>query len=218
MQSGGLHIEGTDMHRNMIVRCGYGVAILGWLTVAAVLAQPEDRRTFFTFSAPVEVPGVALPPGKYIFRIVNPRIGRNVVQVASADGSKSYALFFAIPAERPTPPSEPELRFMETPEGTPPAIQTWWHPGDTIGREFIYPKEQARRLAKKASAPVLTTQRDTTTAAQTNTDDLVRISSSGQESPVNPGTKPTASAPTGKAQQGEKAPQSISVIESPKAP
>jgi hypothetical protein len=205
------------MHRKIIVDCGYAVAVLGWLTVATVSAQPADKRTFFTFSAPVEVPGVALPPGKYIFRIVDPNSGGKVVQVLSADGTKPYAMFFSIPAERLTPASEPEIRFMETPAGVPPAIKTWWYPGETIGREFIYPKEQARRLAKNASAPVLTTQRQTTTAEQTNTDDLARISSSGQESVVSPGSKPTASAPGGKAQQGEKAPESIS-IKPPQAP
>jgi hypothetical protein len=100
---------------------------------------------------------------------------------------------------------------METPEGTPPAIKTWWHPGERTGREFIYPKEQARRLAKSATEPVLTTQRQTTKADETNTPDLSRISSSGVESAVNAGGKPTPSAPGGAAQQGEAAPSSISI-------
>jgi hypothetical protein len=106
---------------------------------------------------------------------------------------------------------------METPEGVPAAIKTWWYPGETIGREFIYPKEQARRLAKNASAPVLTTQQQTTAAGQTNTDALARLSSSGQESPVKAGDKPTPSAPSGRAQEGEAAPESIS-IKAPKVP
>ena len=120
-------------------------------------------------------------------------------------------MFLPIPAERLTPASEPELRFMETPEGVPQAIKEWWHPGETIGREFIYPKEQAQRLAKKASAPVLTTQRPTTTPDQTNTDDLTRISSTGQEQVVGTAGKTAPSAPRGKAQQGEKAPETITI-------
>ena len=68
------------MHRKIVVRCGYLVAALGWITVAILSAQPADKRTFFTFSGPVEVPGVALPPGKYIFRIVDPDSGGKVVQ------------------------------------------------------------------------------------------------------------------------------------------
>jgi hypothetical protein len=58
---------------------------------------------------------------------------------------------------------------------------------------------------------VLTTQRQTTTTEQTNTPDLSRISSSGGESVVNAGSKPTASTPGGAAQQGEVAPSSISI-------
>ena len=202
------------MRRTIILRCGYAVAVLVWLSVATISAQPLDKRTFFTFSGPVEVPGVALAPGKYLFRIAEPETG--VVQVLSADGTKAYAQFLSIPAERPTPPSEPELRFMETAEGAPPAIQTWWHAGETIGREFIYPKEQAGRLAKNATEPVLTTQRQTATPKETTTTDLSRISSSGGESVVSAGSKPAPSAPRGKAQTGEAAPASIVIVIKPR--
>jgi hypothetical protein len=205
------------IRNSIVVGVGYSVLLLGAFTLAILSAQPLDKRTYFTFSAPVEVPGVALPPGKYMFRIVDPNSGGRVVQVVSADGTKAYAMFFTIPALRQTPADKPEIRFMETPEGVPPAIKTWWYPGETIGREFIYPKEQARRLAKNASAPVLTTQQQTTTAEQTNTDALARLSSDGQETPVKAGDQPTASVPTGKAQEGEAAPESISVKE-PKVP
>ena len=205
------------MRNKIIVTSALSGAVLGWITVAILSAQPLDKRTFFTFSAPVEVPGVVLPAGKYIFRIVDPNTGGKVVQVVSADGAKPYAMFFSVPAVRLTPAEEPEIRFMETPEGAPPAVKTWWNPGETIGREFIYPKEQARRLARNASNPVLTTRQDTKTAEQTNTDDLARVSSTGQESATSAADKPTPSAPSGRAQQGEAAPESIS-IKPPKVP
>jgi hypothetical protein len=48
-------------------------------------------------------------------------------------------------------------------------------------------------------------------AEQTNTSDLSRISSNGEESVVNAGSKPTPSTPGGAAQQGEGAPSSISI-------
>jgi hypothetical protein len=199
------------MRRMIVVHSGLVVAVLGWLIVPTASGQPFDKRTLFTFNAPVEVPGVALPPGRYLFRIADPDSGGRVVQVLSADGTKTYALFFAIPAERPDPAPEPEIRFMETPEGTPPAIKTWWHPGERTGREFIYPKEQARRLARSATEPVLTTQQQTTTPDQTNTADLSRISSSGAESVVNARSKPTPSTPAGATHRGEVAPSSISI-------
>ena len=77
------------------------------------------------------------------------------MQVLSADGKNSYAMFFGISANRTDFPAKPEIRFMETAAGMPAAVKTWWYPGDKAGYEFIYPKEQARLLAKGTGQPVL---------------------------------------------------------------
>ena len=47
----------------------------------------------------------------------------------------------------------------------PAAIKAWWYPGERMGYEFMYPRDQALRLALGASQPVLTTQAHTTAAA-----------------------------------------------------
>src|SRR5260221_9368459 len=155
------------MRNKMIVRVVCALAVLFGFMLSDVSAQPLDHRVFFTFSAPVEVPGVALAPGKYLFRVEDN--GGRVVQVLSADGTKAFATFFSIPAERPKTADEPEVRFFETPRGVPAAIKTWWYPGESTGPEFVYPKTQAVRLAHAASEPVLTTQRQTTKAEETKT-------------------------------------------------
>ena len=80
------------------------VVAVAWLTVSRAAADTFDERVYFTFSGPVELPGVALPPGKYVFRLANPETGRSVVQVLSADGKMAYGLFFTRPAERHSPP------------------------------------------------------------------------------------------------------------------
>ncbi|HEV3216821.1 MAG TPA: hypothetical protein VGZ27_13905 [Vicinamibacterales bacterium] len=188
--------------------CAVAVLIL---IAAQATAQLPDRRTFFAFSAPVEVPGVALPPGRYLFRFADPDSGGKVVQVLSEDGKKVYAMFFSIAAYRPSPPDNPEVRFLETPGNAPPAIKTWWYPGESIGREFIYPKTQALRLAKASSEPVLTTHQASTTADQTNTTNLSRVSANGQETQVSAGSKAVANAPKGAANRGEAAPSSLSI-------
>jgi hypothetical protein len=186
-------------------------AVLASLTIAYPSAQLPDRRTFFTFNAPVDLPGVALAPGKYLFRIVNPESSTRVVQVLNADGTKSYGIFPTRAIERLDPPTEPEVRFMETPAGTPPAVKVWWHQGETYGQEFVYPKDQARRLAKNANEPVLTTQAQTTTTAQTNTPNLSRMSSSGEEKKVNHDGHEAATKATGDAVKGEPAPASLKI-------
>jgi hypothetical protein len=198
-----------------MIRIACAVATVAACTVATAFAQPVDKRTLFTFSGPVTLPGVTLPAGQYLFRLADPNTSAKVVQVLSADGTKPYGMFFSMPAERFEPAAKPEVRFMETAAGMPAAIKTWWYPGERSGYEFVYPKEQARRLAQGASQPVLTTQAQTTTTAQTHSADLSRISSTGQETTVESDTKPSAAAPTGTNQQGTIASSSISVPVSP---
>lgn len=187
------------------------VAVFACLLAAPVSAQPLDKRTLFTFSGPVTLPGVTLPAGQYLFRLADPNSSSKVVQVLNAEGTKPFGLFFTIPAERLEPASTPEVRFMETASGTPAAIKTWWYPGERRGYEFIFPKEQARRLAMAASQPVLTTDAQTTTTEQTNTAELSRVGSSGNETDVNASAAPTAATPIGSTQEGQIASSSISI-------
>jgi len=194
-----------------VVTSACAVVLLACVMATPSNAQTLDKRTLFTFSGPVSMPGVTLPAGKYLFRLANPDSGRNVVQVLNADGTKPYGMFFAMRAERFEPASTPEVRFMETAAGMPAAIKTWWYPGERSGYEFVYPKEQARRLAQGATQPVLTTQTQTTTTEQTNTADLTRISSAGQETNVNADATPVAATPGGATQQGEVASSGISI-------
>ncbi len=185
-----------------ILRMACAVLLLSFVMVSAVAAQPADKRTLFTFSGPVAIPGKTLPAGQYIFRLADPLSSAKVVQVLSADGKTPYGQFFSYSAERPEPAATPEVRFMETAKGMPAAIKTWWYPGERIGYEFVYPKDQARRLAQGATQPVLTTKAESTTTEQTNTSDLARVSSSGTETAVNADTKPTSGTLTGTAQEG----------------
>lgn len=85
---------------------------------------------------------------------------------------------------------------METRSATPHAIRTWWYPADSTGFEFIYPKEQARVLAKGVGESVLTTKAQTTTTAQTDTDQLMRVSSTGQETAVDLASTPATPGDT----------------------
>jgi hypothetical protein len=194
-----------------IIGLACAVAVFVCLMAAPAAAQPLDKRTLFTFSGPITLPGVTLPAGQYLFRLADPNSSSKVVQVLNAEGTKPYGLFFTLSAERFEPASTPEVRFMETASGTPAAIRTWWYPGERTGYEFIYPKEQARRLAMAASQPVLTTDARTTTTEQTNTADLSRVASGGQETDVNASAAPIAATPTGNTQEGQIASSSLSI-------
>ena len=159
--------------------CGLGVAAV--LIAAVANAQPADKRTFFTFSRPITLPGVTLPAGKYIFRLADDESSRKVIQVVSSDGTKPYAMLLTIPEERRDPAQDAEVAFLETASRTPSAVKAWWYPGERTGYEFIYPRSQARDLAKTTGASVLTTKADTKKPEETRTGELTRVDSSGDD-------------------------------------
>jgi hypothetical protein len=151
------------------------------LAAAVAHAQPSDKRTYFTFSRPITLPGVTLPAGKYVFRLADEQTSRKVIQVTSSDGTKAYAMLLTIPNERRDPAKDAEVSFMETAGRTPSAVRAWWYPGERTGYEFIYPRAQARQLAQSTGTSVLTTKADTTKAEEARTGDLTRIDQTGRE-------------------------------------
>jgi len=185
---------------------------IAFATPTTALAQgPRDQLTYFTFSAPITLPGVSLPAGRYMFRLVDSPTNRHVVQVLSADGHQIYATLIGIPAHRLEPSADPEVRFMETAARVSPAITTWWFPGNTIGHEFIYPKDQARRLAELTHEPVLTTHVEAATAEQMKSAELARVTPAGEETPVVAEAAPEAVAPVGTPKAGEVVPPTIAI-------
>jgi hypothetical protein len=118
-------------------------------------ADEHNKLTYFTFSGPVQIPGHTLPAGTYMFKLADSPSNRHIVQVFNKDGSKIYATILAIPDQRLDPSDKPVVMFKETPAGTPSAVRAWFYPGNTIGDEFVYPREQAIRIAKATHEPVL---------------------------------------------------------------
>ena len=200
--------------QSKFVRLVFAVATLALCTAGLAAAQDlSDHRTYFTFSGPTSIPGVTLPAGKYLFRTMGS--GGDVVQVLSSDGTKSYAMFFVHRVELAESPSKSEVRFMETAAGMPQALKAWWYTGTRSGFEFVYPKEQARLLAKGTGQPVLTEEPAVVASAGAATPPLETISPSGSVAPLakNEPVEPV----TGHDLAGEPAPASIAVAESTQA-
>ena len=187
------------MSRTKLSSALLGVACSIGLLATSAAAQTIDKKVYFTFSGPVEIPGATLPAGKYLFHLADPTSSRQVLQVQSADGKKVYGMFFSTPAERPSPPDKPEVRFMETAAGAPAAISTLWYEGERTGRELIYPRDQALRIAKSTNQSVLTTKASTTKADEAKSGDLSRVSPSGADTQVSA----SASEPSGRLQRGD---------------
>jgi len=177
-----------------------GVAVVAALTAGVALAQTHDKRTVFTFNRPIALPGVTLPAGEYLFRLVDTNTTRKVIQVLSGDGKTPYAMLHSIPDVRVEASHNPEVRFLETAKGNPSAVKTWWYPGERIGYEFIYPKEQARLLAKESTEPVLTTRVETAKLEDVKPADLERITPKGEEVAIV--AQPDPIVPTGIVLEG----------------
>jgi len=120
-----------------------------------------DKLTKFTFSGPVEIPGVhlkgfkVLPAGTYTFRMLNSATNRHIVQIQNEDQSKTYATILAVPNSRLTPTGKSVITFEERPAGQPPALHAWFYPGSSFGDEFVYSKQEAKQLAQNNKTNVL---------------------------------------------------------------
>jgi len=86
-----------------------------------------------------------------------------------------------MPDERRDPAKDAEVAFLETASRTPSAVKAWWYPGERTGYEFIYPRSQAKDLAKSTGASVLTTKADTKRPEEARSGELTRIDSSGHD-------------------------------------
>ena len=173
------------MRSSKALRAILGLSLGVTLWASTAQAQPADKRTFFTFSAPIALPGATLPAGRYIFRIVDTTSSRKVIQVLSDDGKKPFVMANTIPDQRRDAPKDATVAFYETPRGTPAALKTWWYPGETTGYQFIYPRAQAKEIAHNTGKAVLTTKTDTTKTEETTTAALTRVDDSGKDTDVS---------------------------------
>jgi cobalamin biosynthesis Mg chelatase CobN len=105
-----------------------------------------------------------LEAGKYVFRIAD-TASRNVIQVLSEDEGKILGQWLFVSAERPEVTADTVVTFRETNAAATPAVQFWYYPGEKVGKEFIYPRDQAQRIAARTGATVKTEEGPVTATA-----------------------------------------------------
>jgi hypothetical protein len=132
-------------------------------------ADPRNQKTILTFNRSVQLPGVELGPGTYVFKVPDFNY-RHVVQVFNADETKLLATIIANSSERQFGTDRTALRFGEAPRDMPEPLLTWFYPQYKIGKEFIYSKEQRREMAQvtvpSSTATITTTASTTSTEAE----------------------------------------------------
>jgi hypothetical protein len=140
------------------------VALLIAFAITSVLfmevvahADEADQYTKITFNQAIEIPGKVLPAGTYLFKLESPD-NRSLVQILSADGTHMYATLQTIAADRRKPTGHTVVILAEQPDGKPETLLEWFYPGDTIGHEFVYSKQEERQLAQDRQQTVTADQ------------------------------------------------------------
>lgn len=177
--------------------------------VTSAQTGPRTQDTYFTFSQKVELPSVTLPAGTYLFRLADSEGNRHIVRVMSEDRRKVYTTLMAIPTySMDRPPDKPEIRFMESPATQANAVKIWFYPGNSVGHEFIYPRNQAIKLAKASGESVLTTRSEKDVSSTVAESDLTRVSPEGRD--VDADMSRQRASENARAEIGEIATQSAS--------
>jgi hypothetical protein len=136
-----------------------GTAVMSLMTwnVASATQLDTEHKTVVSFTAPVEVPGSnpqVLPAGSYMFKVVDSKVNRNIVQVSNKEETHVYTTILAIPTHRDADTDKTVMTFEERPAGEPQALRAWFYPHDKSGQEFVYSKDRATQLAKSSNSPV----------------------------------------------------------------
>jgi hypothetical protein len=140
-----------------VIAAMFLAAILGSAWASKAVADERDQRTMITFSGPVEIPGAVLPPGTYVFRLLDSTANRHIVQIVDQDQKHVYATVFSVPDYRLEPTDHTVIQFKEGPSGSPAAIKAWFYPGDLCGQVIC----AARNSSIRTNSQVNTSGRET---------------------------------------------------------
>jgi hypothetical protein len=124
-------------------------AAMGMIIIApGARADDWDHKTIVTTSAPLNVAGTVLEPGKYVFQLLNTAPYEHVVQIMNFRENHVYRTVIAhpvsymeqgIPARLQGPEAgKAHFTFWETTAGEPRALRDWYHQGSFQGEEFPY--------------------------------------------------------------------------------
>lgn len=160
------------------------LALVGGILATGARADQWNKKTVVTFNQPLQIPGHVLPAGTYTFKLYDSSSDRNIVQVWNEDGTELIATILAIPNYRLEPTGETVLTFRERPTGTPEALRAWFYPGEKFGQEFVYPKEEAVRLAE-TSKEIVPAETIEPTESNLKTVPLIAVTPEKREEPIS---------------------------------
>ncbi len=164
----------------------------------AAFADQWNHETRVTFSQPVEIPSMVLPPGTYVFKLLDSQVDRSVVQIFNEDQNKVYATILAVPDYRLQPAGKTVIMFEEREAGAPQAIRAWFYPGEHYGAEFVYPQPRAAALAQVThqQVPSMPATEKPPEAAELRKAPVMNQQPSGEQTAREPAPAPQPQAAT----------------------
>jgi hypothetical protein len=198
--------------RNLLL-VAVSIGLLGTGLISNARADAWNKKTVLRVNETIQVPNKVLPPGKYVIRLLNSPVNRNVVQIFNGDETELQTTILAIPNYRLQPTDKTVFTFWEMPAGQPKALRAWFYPGDNFGHEFAYPKTKAVTIAAATHAEVLVTEAEK--SAELTTAPVERVTEQGKEEPVVE-AQPPAPAPVAPAATTEAKPAPAPKPELPK--
>jgi hypothetical protein len=125
------------------------------MVLPAARASEINQETKVTFSQSVQISGHVLPAGTYLFVLPDDINQHDLVSIFSPDHRKLYATVLTAYVERSRPTDDTAFTLAERGSALPEAILTWFYPGNTIGHEFLYRKQEQKELGKDQQTTIV---------------------------------------------------------------
>ena len=128
----------------MRIKTVLAAGVIALMSATFSFADEWSRAIEFTFDKPVSIPAVhqpgmeVLPPGTYVFKVLDSTIDRHIVQIFKKGETEVYATVMTVPAMRTTATDDIVLTFRETRVGEAAKLREMFYPGREWGEEFVY--------------------------------------------------------------------------------
>jgi hypothetical protein len=125
------------MMKTLIMPAALALALFTVTLAPSAKADEFDKRTVITIKGgSVQIQGTVLEPGKYILKLADSQSDRRILEVFNSDETKLETTVLADSAYRLKPADNTVFTYYEMSPGQPPAVRTWFYPGDNYGLEF----------------------------------------------------------------------------------
>jgi len=138
----------------LYIALGFAIAFALFFEIAAH-ADQTNELTRIAFNAPVQIPGQILPAGTYIFELADPAGDQNLVRIFNTDRTVLYTTLQTVSAERREPTGDTAITMANPESGGPEMLVKWFYPGELIGHQFMYSKQQEQQIAHAVQETVV---------------------------------------------------------------